>query len=756
MERIKLELVPGGCKPIIHASQYDIGRPWWIDLLNNGAPYVLQEGDTVEYAIRKGDGLVVTGSIAFTPDATYVILVSTEQMCAIYGSNLGELKISSNGAEIGTGNFILDVEKATDGGEKSKSVIWDLQAQVDNCTQRALDTLGAEGVPFDNEGTDLESTNVEAAIKEVYEAIEAPKDVYTKTESDEKFATKTELSSYAEIDDSEVSEIKTYSSDKVTTLLSGKADAGTVASIDDNATSSDSVWSSEKTTKAIEEPLNLADAKVANNEINPLDCTQGYYLNHNTGELVADNNYFTSDYIPVTPQKYYVSYKTNHYAWYNESKVFISGSNTVVGGLAPNNAKYIRVDSTKVNKDLAFFRIGYVTPFSKAYGVDFPWLDNTNPINPERFERWGAYFVNLFNKDTATDGSYVKHDTGEKATSGTYFFSDYIKVKPSTTYVMSKGNRYAVYDSEYQYITGANLNGTDVEFTTPNNAAYMIVSNQLTEKDSLVVAEKVYYPYTQESFGIVVPWMKVLVPKSKYDGKTMVCLGDSITYGGYTDVIKSDSGIIAQNAGLSSGRYAYSDDSNQYINAFALHNIVDSIVSGDWTIPDSIQGVSGYTNQYNQIQVIKTIDFSKVDFVSIAYGTNDFSSATPLDNLGDEYDTEYFKGAIRYCLKKLLEAYPNLKIIGVTPCYRFWSENGTILYDSDEHTIGGMYLNDYVEAVEEVYAEFHLPCVNNYALAGINKYNRLQYFALSDGLHPNVKGRAIIGHRIAEGILMNY
>ena len=98
MEIIKLDLVPGGCKPILHASQYDIGRQWWIELLNNGVPYVLQEDDVVEYEIRKGDGLVVTGSIAYIPGATYVILVSTEQMCAIYGSNLGELKISSNGA----------------------------------------------------------------------------------------------------------------------------------------------------------------------------------------------------------------------------------------------------------------------------------------------------------------------------------------------------------------------------------------------------------------------------------------------------------------------------------------------------------------------------------------------------------------------------------------------------------------------------------------------------------------------------------
>ena len=67
-----------------------------------------------------------------------------------------------------------------------------------------------------------------------------------------------------------------------------------------------------------------------------------------------------------------------------------------------------------------------------------------------------------------------------------------------------------------------------------------------------------------------------------------------------------------------------------------------------------------------------------------------------------------------------------------------------------------MYLSDFIEAIEEVYADFHLPVVNNYDNAGINKYNRLQYFNITDGLHPKINGRAILGHRIGAGILLNY
>ena len=120
------------------------------------------------------------------------------------------------------------------------------------------------------------------------------------------------------------------------------------------------------TSAAIKEPLNLADAIITNNDINPLNWVEGNYINPSNGELVRDNNYITTEYIPVTPNMRYVSFKTNHFAWYNENKIFISGSNVVVNEAAPYNAKYIRVDFTKTNKSEAFFKIGYIAPFRTA------------------------------------------------------------------------------------------------------------------------------------------------------------------------------------------------------------------------------------------------------------------------------------------------------------------------------------------------------------------------------------------------------
>ena len=216
MEQIRLDLIPDGSRPVCHASQYDDGRVIRINLTENGADYTLSN-ETVELHVRKGDGTAVTCAVAIESGKKYVDIVTTTQMCAVYGSNLAELQITKNGVIIGTLNFILEVERdPLDSGISSSSQIHDLQAQVDACVQHTFDTLGASGLPFDHTGTDLTSDNVEDAIKEVNDKIGGlPADVYTKEETDallDEKADKTTLTS------------DYYNKTEVDTALSEKAD----------------------------------------------------------------------------------------------------------------------------------------------------------------------------------------------------------------------------------------------------------------------------------------------------------------------------------------------------------------------------------------------------------------------------------------------------------------------------------------------------------------------------------------------------
>lgn len=194
MERIKIDLTPSCVKPILRASQYDNGREWPCDVLKDGTPYKFVEGDVCEIHVRKGDGCGVTASVPVTVGQSFITIASTEQMCAVYGDNIGELVVTNGTKKIGSCNLILSVEAdPLNGSKSSASEIHDLQAQVNDCVDEALSHKGASDIAFDNTDTGLEATNVQSAIEEVNTKTDEKADadsVYSKTDTDNMLATK--------------------------------------------------------------------------------------------------------------------------------------------------------------------------------------------------------------------------------------------------------------------------------------------------------------------------------------------------------------------------------------------------------------------------------------------------------------------------------------------------------------------------------------------------------------------------------------
>ena len=133
MESITLDLIPNGIMPVLHASQYDISRSYHIDITELGTPYKLDGTETLTINERKGDNCICTLDVenAFA-NKTYIEFTSTEQMCAVWGSNLCELRIIKGGVDLGTLNFILEVEASPiEGGIQSESEINNLYTQID-------------------------------------------------------------------------------------------------------------------------------------------------------------------------------------------------------------------------------------------------------------------------------------------------------------------------------------------------------------------------------------------------------------------------------------------------------------------------------------------------------------------------------------------------------------------------------------------------------------------------------------------------
>lgn len=218
METIKLDLIPGKKMPSLHASQYDDGRDYHIDLTENRVPYVLDGTETISLTVRKCDNTLVTMDIANTfAGKSYIEFRTTEQMNACAGFNYGEITIEKNGTQISSLNFYLQVEGAPDeGGITSQSEINNLNRQIDDHIDEVLPDMIAEDVP----------PIVEQVIGDNY---------YDKETTDNTFATKTALEEVANAVDDKADATETAEAlGQLTEAVEGKASASDLQTLENS------------------------------------------------------------------------------------------------------------------------------------------------------------------------------------------------------------------------------------------------------------------------------------------------------------------------------------------------------------------------------------------------------------------------------------------------------------------------------------------------------------------------------------------
>lgn len=212
-------------------------------------------------------------------------------------------------------------------------------------------------------------------------------------------------------------------------------------------------------------------------------------------------------------------------------------------------------------------------------------------------------------------------------------------------------------------------------------------------------------------------------------------------------------GATVYNCGFGGCRMAKHSMSNY--DAFSMYRLADSIASKDWTLQDNgitdtsqAEAVPSYFSE--GLAILKQLDFNKVDIITIAYGTNDFTTGVNTDNSDNALDTTTFAGALRYSIENLLTAYPHLKIFVCSQTYRFWMDSNNVFTDdSDTHVnVDSVRLTDFVAKTKEIAENYHLPYINNYDI-GMNKYNRGYYFPVNDGTHPLTTGCHLIAEHMA-------
>ena len=242
----------------------------------------------------------------------------------------------------------------------------------------------------------------------------------------------------------------------------------------------------------------------------------------------------------------------------------------------------------------------------------------------------------------------------------------------------------------------------------------------------------------------------------RYKGKTCVCLGDSVTGNSephdYPSAIAKQTGMTVINGGFGGTRMSHHDIAT--FDAFSMYRLSDAIVSGDWSLQENSlydPDLSEYSSEH--LEALKNVDWSTVDFVTIAYGTNDIEGRVAIDNEKDALDTDTYCGALRYSLERIMTKYPQIKILILTPIYRYWPDE---YLDSGEKKFDEKSFTEWGDALMETAGEYKVPCLDMYRTLGINSANRDYFFADDDGTHPNNLGLKRIGDKVASALLSLY
>ena len=254
--------------------------------------------------------------------------------------------------------------------------------------------------------------------------------------------------------------------------------------------------------------------------------------------------------------------------------------------------------------------------------------------------------------------------------------------------------------------------------------------------------------------------VKLYQHKNKLDNleynTNMVCFGDSRMQGvgnspnKCTNIMTKILNCNILNSGFGGTTFSKSSDIDG-----CFVNIVDAIVSNNWNNMDTF--MDNFCTTYPQFAYVrefynklKTTNFNRVNSVVIAYGTNDWKMGRTLDNSNNQKDTSTILGAFRYCVEKLLTAYPKLRLYVFTPAYRdkLGENSNETCYTYKEN---GLLLNDVNKALQEVSNSYGIPTLNMLENGNVNPFNSTNW--LSDGTHCTSDGYDLLGTQYAKFIL---
>ncbi len=203
--------------------------------------------------------------------------------------------------------------------------------------------------------------------------------------------------------------------------------------------------------------------------------------------------------------------------------------------------------------------------------------------------------------------------------------------------------------------------------------------------------------------------------------KRLITLGDSITFGTYTEE---------------------GDNSPNSVVQFNFSTLIKQALGYTELINYGINGtaISSTSNTNSALAMcIRAKEMEYGDTVIVAGGTNDYGTNVILGDVNDKQDISFY-GALDVLCKTLKEKYKSVYFI--TPIRR----------EKDGNNAVGSSLEDYRKAIEIKAKEYDFTVFDGYGVEIYPKIEEHKNKFMYDGLHPNQAGHELYAKYIIESI----
>ena len=187
-------------------------------------------------------------------------------------------------------------------------------------------------------------------------------------------------------------------------------------------------------------------------------------------------------------------------------------------------------------------------------------------------------------------------------------------------------------------------------------------------------------------------------------------------------------------------------DSAVHQDAASLYYLQKALIQKDFgtILSENATECGGVEYEEVVFRRLQQVDLSKVKYLVLAYGTNDyFAGLMPYHR--EEPEDRYSYGCVLgMTVEAFRKAYPQMQVILVTP--KYCVINGE---ECTEKSYGGGTLPDYVDAACRVGEDHNVPVIDMFYESGIDQENIMEMTG-GDGLHLDAVGIDHYGRVLGE------